>query len=523
MVNANRTLAGLAALLTLAATVLPDGAAAQERTYRRPPRGPVTHAPPQPQRTPLLAVVGLREQRITVYDSTGTAMLDAPVSSGSTGYETPPGVFSVVQKEPDHHSNLYDDASMPFMQRLTWTGIALHAGALPGYAASHGCVRLPHDFAERLYGLTKTGMRVVVAREGIAPVTIAEPAFFRRPGVSARPGTEPALPTQLTPAALEAQAATLARAADEAAYRSNSERAAASRVRAAAQPSERAVRQAEAALARVEADLNAAQKLLGTGGPPKRLADAQKITAEAPARIDALRAQLEKVRTEVKAKLDAASESERKAADAKTAHMQAVAAAEQAKQRLAPISVFVSRKSQRIYIRKAFHPVWEGPIVIRDADKPIGTFVFTALEPDKTTQEQRWNVVSLYRNPTAIEPPTPRGKAGARAAAIELPTTNAAAAQAALDRLDVPAEMADRISETILAGASLIISDEPASIETGKDTDFVVIMSGEPQGGIAIRQNSRPERSDSDSLASDRGARRGQRPGGNGGFSFWFN
>ena len=119
-------------------------------------------------KTPLLAVVALREQRITIYDASGKIM-ESPVSSGQTGLETPSGIFSVVQKEEDHHSNLFDDASMPFMERITWTGISLHAGVLPGYPASHGCVRMPEQFAWQLYQVSKPGMRVILVRDDIAP------------------------------------------------------------------------------------------------------------------------------------------------------------------------------------------------------------------------------------------------------------------------------------------------------------------------------------------------------------------
>jgi lipoprotein-anchoring transpeptidase ErfK/SrfK len=95
-----------------------------------------------------MAIVSLRSQRITVYDSKGW-ILRAPVSSGTKGRETPAGIFSVIQKVEEHYSNLYDDAFMPHMQRITWSGIALHGGVLPGRPASHGCIRLPFDFAER--------------------------------------------------------------------------------------------------------------------------------------------------------------------------------------------------------------------------------------------------------------------------------------------------------------------------------------------------------------------------------------
>ena len=95
----------------------------------------------RPVGEPIMAIVSLREQQITVYDAKGW-MMRAPVSSGQRGRETPAGIFSVLQKEAEHYSNLYDDAFMPHMQRLTWTGIALHGGPLPGYPASHGCIRI---------------------------------------------------------------------------------------------------------------------------------------------------------------------------------------------------------------------------------------------------------------------------------------------------------------------------------------------------------------------------------------------
>ena len=124
-----------------------------------------------------MAIVSLHSQRITVYDAKGWIMR-APVSSGQKGRETPAGIFSVIQKVEEHHSNLYDDAFMPHMQRITWSGIALHGGVLPGHPASHGCIRLPFDFAERLYGATMMGIRVIVAPADVAPIEIAHPLLF---------------------------------------------------------------------------------------------------------------------------------------------------------------------------------------------------------------------------------------------------------------------------------------------------------------------------------------------------------
>ena len=149
--------------------------------------------------------------------------------------------------------------------------------------------------------------------------------------------------------------------------------------------------------------------------------------------------------------------------------------------------------------------------------REIGSFVFTAHEPAEGSSDLRWSVVSMYKNPTDIEPRTPRPKGGKKQPAAELAVSNAAAAQAALGRIQIPREIAERISEVVLPGSSLIITDEPPSIETGKDTDFVVVMSGEPAGGLLMREKPKPALDDFDDKPV-----RGGRPSGGGGF-FWWN
>lgn len=113
----------------------------------------------------VLIVVSLPQQQLHVYRG-GVRIGRSTISSGRAGHDTPTGVFTILQKKKMHRSTLYDDAPMPFMQRLTWDGIALHAGRLPGYPASHGCVRLPAAFAEALYDVTEHGGVVVVADDG---------------------------------------------------------------------------------------------------------------------------------------------------------------------------------------------------------------------------------------------------------------------------------------------------------------------------------------------------------------------
>src|SRR6059058_2748157 len=162
-------LAGLAALIAAG-----DHADAIERRGERA----VESIEQRTAGEPIMAIVSLQSQRITVYDANGW-ILRAPVSSGQRGRETPAGIFSVIQKEAEHYSNLYDDAYMPHMQRITWSGIALHGGPLPGYPASHGCIRLPYDFAARLFDLTRIGMRVIVAPADPAPTEIGHPFLSR--------------------------------------------------------------------------------------------------------------------------------------------------------------------------------------------------------------------------------------------------------------------------------------------------------------------------------------------------------
>jgi lipoprotein-anchoring transpeptidase ErfK/SrfK len=109
-------------------------------------------------------VVSLPQQKAYVFED-GDLVATSPVSTGKKGHETPAGTFRILQKKVHHRSNRYSNAPMPYMQRLTWQGVALHAGALPGYPASHGCIRLPRSFAKKLYGLTDYSTSVTVTRE----------------------------------------------------------------------------------------------------------------------------------------------------------------------------------------------------------------------------------------------------------------------------------------------------------------------------------------------------------------------
>src|SRR6476646_10239883 len=126
---------------------------------------------------PVVVVVSIPAQMVTVYRN-GVRIAVSTCSTGRPGHATPTGTFVILQKDVNHHSSLYDDAPMPYMERLTWGGVALHAGNLPGYPASHGCVRLPKAFAQKLYGITQLGTPVIIADEETHPASVYDPGLL---------------------------------------------------------------------------------------------------------------------------------------------------------------------------------------------------------------------------------------------------------------------------------------------------------------------------------------------------------
>jgi L,D-transpeptidase catalytic domain len=133
---------------------------------------------------PMLLVVNLTTQRAVLFRN-GVPIGATTVSTGRPGYRTPKGAFTILQKHVEHYSSKYDNAPMPFMQRLTWYGVALHAGQLPGYPASHGCIRLPAGFAKLLYGVTRLGMTVVITDRAVTPRVAPTPEIVLNPAPAA--------------------------------------------------------------------------------------------------------------------------------------------------------------------------------------------------------------------------------------------------------------------------------------------------------------------------------------------------
>ena len=380
---------------------------------------------------PILAIVSLRQQKITVYDSAGP-ILEAPVSTGSRTYETPAGIFTILQKNRDHVSNLYEDAEMPFMQRVTWSGIALHAGALPGYRASHGCIRLPYRFAERLFDLTSVGTRVVIAPNKVDAIRVTHPLLDRLQ----RDG---AMATSASGVEQAREAATRAREeADAVAARTEKVAAAARRAEAVR---DRALKRLSAAVAGATAQKAGRAKVRAEAQVQKLRADASVATAAAEAATKLAQPELAEL---------AAAESR----------------AREARLRAWPVSILVSLKTQRIYVRQGFEPVLEMPAVIKDPQKPIGTYAYYATE-------------------------TAQGDRGWLSVAV---TKGSQSDRAVLDRIEIPREVTEKLASSTWLGSALIVSDEAPYKETAAGTDFLVVLSNEPQGALKIRSpdESRP-------------------------------
>lgn len=568
-----------AALLGCAAIGVGTPAEAQQQRLGQAGRQQQAQATPRVlprhQSSPLVAVVSLGSQRVTIYDRSGP-IATSPISSGRRGHESPQGIFSIIEKKEEHFSNLYDDAEMPWMQRLTWSGVAFHAGALPGYPASKGCIRLPHHFAEQWFSMTRINTRVVIAANDTVPAAItharlpqphmaaregegvkpqanepaatgepstprAAPAFRREDGSSETPmmlggrlprpepapATEAATPQRAVVTPMEAAQArkTASAQAAAAAVKAADQGRVAVRTRLAeAQKADRAAKQAEAQ--QKQAEGRSAQ--LARAIAAARTDDSRKALEAQKAKLDEDVTRLAKAAADARALAVQRTAEHKEAADAIKALDQARTAAQaeakDAARLTEPISVFVSRETGRVYVRQNREPVMEMPVRIERPDEPIGTHVFTAMDANDGGARVKWQVVSVTSaSPAAVvPPPTPgekgRGRSQPRAPLIDARTEGTAA----LERITLPKEVLDRVAPYVHVGSSFIVSDLGPSFETGQATDFIVQTKGEEEARESVRRiieekkvEKAMERRERDGWPEERGSRR-QRAGDDG-------
>ncbi|MEH2484850.1 L,D-transpeptidase [Bradyrhizobium sp. AZCC 2230] len=467
---------------------------------------------------PLVIVVSIDRQKVTVYDSNGV-FAESPVSSGMKGHSTPMGVFSIIQKHKFHHSNIYSGAPMPYMQRITWSGVAMHAGVLPGYPASHGCIRMPMAFAVKMWNWTKMGARVIVTPGQITPQNFSHPmlASLRvppQPAASLEPTTsvgdkadKGAPETKVTEAKpVETKTASADGVLE---LRSTVGHTVMSDMTTGNAP----VRE-EAAKTEVEADTKSAE-----ASEPAKQPDAAATTDEAAKPTDAASTEAkpaeadkassaDKVAEKVEAAKSEPAKSEPVKADvattekkpdaAVTAIAPAQAASPDAKKdqtrvadpapsvkpdlpkRTGQIAVFIGRKDSKLYVRQNFAPLFDVPVTIAASDRPLGTHVFTA-EVDKTDANAlHWSVVSL---PVAVRAAareddghvTRRQRGAAVIPVAAKPVITPDSPAEALDRIAIPADAMAKINEMLTTGGSVIVSDQGINQgETGEGTDFIV-------------------------------------------------
>ena len=383
---------------------------------------------------PLQIAVNISTQKVTLY-SNGVRVAQGPVSTGMPGHPTPMGVFSVIEKDRYHHSNLYSGAPMPYMQRITWSGVALHEGVLPGYPASHGCIRTSHDFAQRLWPITKLGVRFIVSRHEIVPVEFEHPKLFV-------PSEKPSEPKVSMNNATDGRAEGRIKFAENETDHPIDAPAglAPAELRKSVEvPPGEPTRPLESVPEAAEATGTPA----ATGTPPsddlaKPAAIGDPVKPLAPWRM--------------------------KASDQPVKHAGQVA-------------VFVSRKEKKIFVRQGMTPMFDMPVVIDDPDRPLGLHVFTALGATDDGSGMRWNLMTvptdgiIYEDYRRMSRRRGREPAPMPVVSSKPPST----AAEALDRVQMPKEAVDRINELLIPGSSLVIADDGLGRETGRATEFIVL------------------------------------------------
>ena len=442
---------------------------------------------------PLQIIVSIGTQKVTLY-SNGVRVAQGGVSTGQSGHPTPLGVFSVIEKDRHHRSNIYSGAPMPFMQRITWSGIALHEGVLPGYPASHGCIRMSHDFAQKLWPTTKLGARVIVARPDLAPTDFAHAKLFAPkhkpvgPQVAMEDETinlvqvaqamnEGVTVVDVTPLPGDAVPAKQATQASEAPVELGIAAPPAPQTAASDELIELGIKTTQTAPAVPAADdsvkttgtIAPAQPAEANPSPPAEL----RRSVEVPEQAEQKPAEAAPASTEPEKPVPAAVEPAKPLAPR-------MKNADQPQKRYGQVAVFVSRKEKKIFVRQGFLPVFEMPIAIDEPDRPLGTHVFTALGFTDNGAAMRWNLISVPSEPAkaTAEPANynrnrkQQAQAAPKPPAVEKTPSTAAEA---LDRIQFPAEAIERIGELLIPGSSLVVSDEGLGRETGRGTEFIVL------------------------------------------------
>ena len=429
------------------------------------------------------------------------------------------GAFSVIQKQKLHHSNIYSGAPMPFMQRITWSGIAMHAGVLPGYPASHGCIRMPMAFAVKMYGWTKMGARVVVTPDEMTPTSFSHPLLITqkivpqpvaantpKPDMMAKSNKSAAADATKT----ETSVATLDLRSSVSGISGNSGEPRQTATRLSEQ-----THTADAGMTVTMSDATPAVDQAAGNASTEPKSESEPVGAKSsetppsddksiePKSADSAAADAAKVSPSVSAP-DAAKASEtsdkkvtskpdENTADTTTADVKKDQARPSDGDKVipvkpvlaiakgtGPISAFVSRKDSKLYVRQNFAPLFQVPVTIVPSDRPLGTHIFTAEADKNDANILHWSVVTLpsrHVERRDDDERVSRRRKIAGAVEIAKPVPQPDSPTEALDRLNIPSDAMARINDALSTGGSIIVSDQGiAAGETGEGTDFIVSL-----------------------------------------------
>ncbi len=378
-------------------------------------------------KAPLQIVVSREQQSLVVYDG-DTVVATSKVSTGKAGHATPTGIFSILEKRRRHESNIYSNAPMPFMQRLTWSGIALHgSNHVPDYPASHGCVRLPSKFAASLFKMTGYGMHVVISDRQIAPVEVASKMLFQ-PSESRPQG--PALSdVPLRPAIGEFN-----RSAVEVAMTDK-------RPSPLTSDEEKVPIRILITRRGTQESLRDLQTLLNTLGYDAGLPDGLSGPATAAA-IEAFQ-RAEGLPVEGKITPELTEAVFRKAG------------------RSAPLNGVLR-------VRRQFQPLFEAEVAIAEPETALGTHLLQFQYLDMKTGQGKWFGMSLENK----LPKATKKRLGITAESEPDPFGTL---EQTLNRITVPKDIRERIAGLLANGSSLSITDTESGLETGKGTDFITV------------------------------------------------
>jgi peptidoglycan hydrolase-like protein with peptidoglycan-binding domain len=395
---------------------------------------------------PMTIVISLGAQKVDLYRGT-TLVASSQVSSGKPGHETPAGVYSILEKQRWHESNIYSGAPMPWMQRITWSGMALHGGVVPGYPASHGCVRLYPSFASKLFPITTIGVNVLISHDRPAPLLIEHPNLFQP---SAAPAVAMADPN---PQSQSSDSVSSSRPADVAGPTGLSE----------AKPSDgTAILQSADPQVANEVDAGSKAAAIQAAEPrpnaPLRILVTRQTQRDRIIGVQNLLAALGYLKPQnFDGTLGKPTMTAIKAFQKANGLRETGAFTDDLVKKVYEAAAKSEPPTGHLFIRQEFNRVFDAPVSFKNPNQPLGTHVYSAMKFAPGDTKTQWMAITI----------------------------DGADAASTLDRIEIPTDIRQKISERLTPGSTLIIADtsiNSASLPNGGD---FLVLAKDTTGGVA--------------------------------------